>query len=309
MFGEHRPGVTSIWDEFEKDRDVRGFGKTFPEPDQQPLGMKIMQQGLGSLRGAVGTPDQIADMVERYEQAGVDQVIFCAQCGPNRHEHIMEAIELIGTQVIPRFAGRRATLAQAKAERLGDAPARAVARRPPAPAADPGYVVKPQSEPRPANLMKAARAAANGNGGAAGRLRKAGEAAFASFVRGRSDRQIDRIFGSEPALRILFAGMERAFVPEAAGGFDGAIQYVLESPVRGGTRGWAIVVHGDHAHAAPGRVDDARVTLRTTVPVFMRIAAGELNPAKAILDEDLLIEGDFQVAAKLGEMFGGESPW
>jgi putative sterol carrier protein len=41
----------------------------------------------------------------------------------------------------------------------------------------------------------------------------------------------------------------------------------------------------------------------------MRIAAGELNPAKALLDEDLLIEGDFQVAAKLGEMFGGESPW
>jgi putative sterol carrier protein len=159
--------------------------------------------------------------------------------------------------------------------------------------------------------MKAARSAngsANG-GGASARLRRAGEAAFASFVRGRSDRQIDRIMGSEAALRILFGGMERSFVPEAAGGFDGAIQYVLESPLRGSTRGWALVIHGDHAHAAPGRADAPAVTLRTTVPLFMRIAAGELNPAKAIIEGDLLIEGDFQVAAKLGEMFGAESPW
>ena len=52
--------------------------------------MKILQQGLGSLRGAIGTPDQVIDLVERYRAAGVDQVIFVQQAGPNKHEHICE---------------------------------------------------------------------------------------------------------------------------------------------------------------------------------------------------------------------------
>ena len=49
----------------------------------------------------MGTPEQIADLVGRYERVGVDQVIFVCQAGKNRHEHIMESIELVGSQVIP----------------------------------------------------------------------------------------------------------------------------------------------------------------------------------------------------------------
>jgi putative sterol carrier protein len=41
----------------------------------------------------------------------------------------------------------------------------------------------------------------------------------------------------------------------------------------------------------------------------MRVAAGEVNPAKAILDGDMDLEGDLGVAARLGEMFGQESAW
>jgi putative sterol carrier protein len=42
------------------------------------------------------------------------------------------------------------------------------------------------------------------------------------------------------------------------------------------------------------------------VPVFVRIAAGELDPARAMLDGRLEIEGDFVVVGRLGEMFGQE---
>ena len=35
------------------------------------------QEGVGGLRGAVGTPDQIREYLRRYEECGVDQVIFC----------------------------------------------------------------------------------------------------------------------------------------------------------------------------------------------------------------------------------------
>src|SRR3954464_8036514 len=107
VFGEHRPGVTNIWEEFLRERDKRGFARDIITPEQAPLGVKIMQEGLGSLRGAIGTPEQIADLVERYERVGVDQVIFVCQAGKNRHEHIMESIELVGSQVTPPFAERR----------------------------------------------------------------------------------------------------------------------------------------------------------------------------------------------------------
>jgi putative sterol carrier protein len=44
-----------------------------------------------------------------------------------------------------------------------------------------------------------------------------------------------------------------------------------------------------------------------SIPVFARLASHELHPAKAMMDGDLAIEGDFEAAARLGEMFGAES--
>jgi putative sterol carrier protein len=129
------------------------------------------------------------------------------------------------------------------------------------------------------------------------------EKAFARFVRGRSDDQLDRLFGSERAMTFFFATMARQFNPDRAGGFEGRIQYVIESPRRG-TGGWVIEVHGDHAHAGQGRAERPSVTIRTTVPVFLRIAAGEVNPALALLKKDLVVEGNYGVALRLAAMFG-----
>src|SRR3954452_18259361 len=161
-FGAMQPGVTSIWDDFIANRDKRGFARSIVTPDQAPLGVKLLQEGLGSLRGAIGTPDQVAELCERYERAGVDQVIFCLQAGKNRHEHICESLELFAERVLPRFAEQADAREAEKRERLTEACERAVARRdPPRPAPD--YEVQPQSEPRPANVIAAA-ARSNGNG-------------------------------------------------------------------------------------------------------------------------------------------------
>jgi alkanesulfonate monooxygenase SsuD/methylene tetrahydromethanopterin reductase-like flavin-dependent oxidoreductase (luciferase family)/putative sterol carrier protein len=310
VFGEHVPGVTNIWEEFERERGGRGFAREIITPDQAPLGVKILQEGLGSLRGAVGTPAQVADLVERYEKAGVDQVIFVCQAGKNRHEHIMESIELVGSEVIPSFAERRDERDAAKHERLGDALDRALARRAPARPA-PDYVVKPQSEPTPATLRTAAARAGTGNGASASvgdRLRKAGEAAFRGIVSGRSDDQLDRFLGSPAGLKFFFKAMENAFVPEKAGKFQGAIQYELET-ARRGTQKWALVVENGSARAVEGGAPDPALTIRARLPLFMRVASGEVNPAKAIMDGQMELRGDFELAARMDEMFGGESPW
>ena len=151
-FGEHRPGRSNLYREFTERRDEVGFAREIVTPDAAPLGVKLLQRGLGSLRGAIGTPDQIADLVERYEAAGVDQVIFVSQAGTNRHEHICESLELFAAEVMPRFAGRADEREAAKRDRLAGACERALARRSPARSLDPGYVVRPEGEPwsRPA---------------------------------------------------------------------------------------------------------------------------------------------------------------
>jgi alkanesulfonate monooxygenase SsuD/methylene tetrahydromethanopterin reductase-like flavin-dependent oxidoreductase (luciferase family) len=296
VFGEHRPGATSIWDEFLANRDERGFARSIVTPDQAPLGVKLLQEGLGSLRGAVGTPEQIADLVSRYEAAGVDQVIFVMQAGKNRHEHICESIEMFASEVLPRFAAEAGAREAAKRERLAEACARALARREPARALDEDYVISPQEESRPAYSP------ADHDGSLGGRARAAVESAFAAFVRGRSDEQLDRLMGSGPGLRVLFKGMENAFVPAAARGFSGEILYDLRAS--GGRRAWTVSVEGSQAVAEQRVADAPAVTLRASVPVFVRIAAGELDPTRAMLEGQMEIEGDFAVAGRLGEMFG-----
>ncbi len=311
VFGDHRPGTTNIWEEFQAKRAEYGFAREIVNADEGPLGVKILQQGLGSLRGAIGTPDQVVELVERYRQAGVDQVIFVQQAGPNKHEHICESLELFGKKVLPKFTDGRESGEAAKRERLADACERALARRAPVRPADPGYVITPRGEPW---TERAAAPAANGAGDGVRRaphpvvtrLQRMGESAFGRYVKSRSDEQLERVLGSKAGMRLLFKGMEYAFVPEKADGFSGEVQYVLSG--RDGAREWILRIEdGARAVTEPGRARDPVVTFKTSVPTFARIASQELHPAKAMMEGDLEVSGDFEAAARLGEMLGADS--
>jgi alkanesulfonate monooxygenase SsuD/methylene tetrahydromethanopterin reductase-like flavin-dependent oxidoreductase (luciferase family) len=129
VFGTHRPGRTVVWDEFEGKRDLFGFRRQTAAQTGQTLGAQLFEQGLGALRGAIGTPDQVRELLRGYEDAGVDQVIFVSQAGRNRHEHICESLELFATEVMPDFAEHEAEREKAKLERLAPAMEAALARR------------------------------------------------------------------------------------------------------------------------------------------------------------------------------------
>src|SRR3954452_25513560 len=120
---------------------------------------------------------------------------------------------------MPRFAGHAEEREASKRERLAEACERAVARRDP-PRAAPEYDVTPQSEPRPADVIAAARSRGNGRVSVGGLVQQAGEAAFAALVRGRSDSQLERTVGSKTGLRVIFKVMEQSYVPERSGGFE-----------------------------------------------------------------------------------------
>jgi alkanesulfonate monooxygenase SsuD/methylene tetrahydromethanopterin reductase-like flavin-dependent oxidoreductase (luciferase family)/putative sterol carrier protein len=311
VFGDHRPGVTNVWDEFQAKRADYGFAREIIDADDGPLGVKVLQQGLGSLRGAIGTPEQVVDLVQRYQDAGVDQVIFVSQAGANKHEHVCESLELFGKKVLPRFTDGREEREAAKRERLAEARERALARRSPARVADPGYVITPRGEPTSAQVIAAARrsgsnGSANGRRLIGGRLQQAGESIFAAFVRGRSDAQLERTVGSNAGLKVIFKAMERAFVPERANGFSGEIQYELTG--RNGPKRWIVRIEdGRRVVTEPGTAQDPAVTFRTSVPMFARLASGEVHPAKAMMEEKLEVQGSFELAARLGEMFGQDS--
>ncbi|MGH2726317.1 MAG: LLM class flavin-dependent oxidoreductase, partial [Actinomycetota bacterium] len=117
----HAPGSTSVWEEFLERRHDQGFSREVITADDAPLAVKIMQEGLGSMRGAVGTPDQVAELCRRYEAVGVDHIGFALQAGKNRHEDICESLELFGKRVIPAFASERDRIESEKSARLAPA--------------------------------------------------------------------------------------------------------------------------------------------------------------------------------------------
>jgi alkanesulfonate monooxygenase SsuD/methylene tetrahydromethanopterin reductase-like flavin-dependent oxidoreductase (luciferase family) len=131
VFGSHRPGVTDVWQEYEQRRADQGYD---PEAvaraiEEERLGAKVAAGDTTGLRGCTGTPEQAKQFLRRYEDAGVDQVIFVLQAGRNRHEHIMESIEIFGREVLPEFVDRDAAAVEHKRRRLEPHIAAALARR------------------------------------------------------------------------------------------------------------------------------------------------------------------------------------
>jgi alkanesulfonate monooxygenase SsuD/methylene tetrahydromethanopterin reductase-like flavin-dependent oxidoreductase (luciferase family) len=293
--GTHVPGQTVVWDEFLANRDERGFARSIVTPDAAPLAVKIMQHGLGSLRGAIGTPEQVLDLCRRYEAVGVDQVIFVLQAGPNRHEHICESLELFARRVLPEFARDREQRERAKAERLAPAVERALARREPARAAPAGYVIDEQAD----------LARAHPSRGLRNRLRQLGVDVMSRVVRGASDEQLERRFGSDLAQRAIFSGMARQFEPKFAYGFEGDIAYELAHHGNGKPLSrWTVRVRDGSAAAIPGIEGSPAITFKLSVPDFARLLAEEVEPQELLFTGRFDVEGDLALATRVPEMFG-----
>ncbi len=131
VFGTHRPAITNVWAEYEQRRSAQGFD---PEAvaaavKAERLGAKVAAGDSTGLRGCIGTPDQLREYLRRFEEAGVDQVIFVMQAGRNEHEHIMESIEIFGREVLPEFLERDEAASAEKAKRLAPVVEAALARK------------------------------------------------------------------------------------------------------------------------------------------------------------------------------------
>jgi alkanesulfonate monooxygenase SsuD/methylene tetrahydromethanopterin reductase-like flavin-dependent oxidoreductase (luciferase family) len=106
--GTHRPGRTSIWEQF----------KSAPPFPALPT-------------GGIGNPDEVRKNMETFENVGVDQTIFIQQGGNNRHEDICSSLELFAARVQPDFKARHAERKRKKMEALAPYVEKAMAKIPP----------------------------------------------------------------------------------------------------------------------------------------------------------------------------------
>ncbi len=133
IFGRHRPAETDVWAEYVQRRREHGF-----DPDAvaaaaaagDRLGAKTITDSVAGLRGAMGTPEQVREYLRRYEEVGVDTVILSSAAGRNRHEHVMESLELFGKEILPEFAERDEEQRRKKEERLAPVIEQVLARKP-----------------------------------------------------------------------------------------------------------------------------------------------------------------------------------
>lgn len=134
------------------------------------------------------------------------------------------------------------------------------------------------------------------------------EAAFQAFVRRSSDRRLERTVGSARGLKVVFGAMTRAYVPERAAGWNGDIRYELTG-AGGAVRTWTVSCDDAGARARAAAAPDPALTVRLGLADFVRLAGRDLDPVKALLTGRMDLEGDFDVAVRLGEMFGQPSSY
>jgi alkanesulfonate monooxygenase SsuD/methylene tetrahydromethanopterin reductase-like flavin-dependent oxidoreductase (luciferase family) len=105
-FGEHKPGRTNLWEEFQQVRAPKL---------REEVG--DFNSALTAARGGIGTPDDLREHLRKFEQCGVDQVTFIQQAGMNRHADICESLEIFAAEVMPEFKAREA---EREAEKMRD---------------------------------------------------------------------------------------------------------------------------------------------------------------------------------------------
>lgn len=112
--GKHQPGEKNLYDSFLetnrkantisaktgfiKEEDIR---KDEPKEEVQRALYRAARSGT-----AVGTVERVNDTLKTYEENNLDVMIFVAQCGDRKHEHIMESIELFGKELLPEYKER-----------------------------------------------------------------------------------------------------------------------------------------------------------------------------------------------------------
>ena len=314
----HEPGRTDLARQFadrrtqDRPEPVEARSDDFSVATASPLALRVVEAATGSVRGAIGTPDQVRELLERYERAGVDQVIFVMQAGGTRHEHICEALELFAGEVMPGFRERGPAAESAKAERLAPAVAAALARRDPPRVAPAGSRIDERAElsragaPATPELRRGAAARGRRLAAASGRRLVAGGLAVA--VRNRDDATLERRFGSPRAQRLILTALARGMRPQRGADLRADVDFELTGATVAAST-WTLRIHGGDVTVSAGPSAERSLLLRLPLATLLRVMAGEAGLAALATNPAVAADGDLTLLQRLGEMLGAPSPY
>jgi alkanesulfonate monooxygenase SsuD/methylene tetrahydromethanopterin reductase-like flavin-dependent oxidoreductase (luciferase family) len=81
----------------------KGLPPTGPVPKLPAATPEQLRQGLAVGGRQIGTPEEISKVVEMYEEAGVDQLIYAPLTLSLEQKYVLESIETFGKHVLPKF--------------------------------------------------------------------------------------------------------------------------------------------------------------------------------------------------------------
>ena len=120
---------------------------------------------------------------------------------------------------------------------------------------------------------------------------------LSTLLEGRSDAEVLELCaeaGIEAVVEQILASMLQRFRPDRAPPGTPTVQWNIETPM--GRRPFALKVEGGKCSIERAVAAAPRVTLNTTLPVFMRVIAGRLNGLQAFSDGELRVAGDLVLA-------------
>lgn len=273
-----RAGIGAALASFENPDDAAEWVDEY----EAELGAASARAELGRVNAACavfvdsgGDADQLVGVIERYREAGIDEVILrgAMDGDPETVEQVMAEFD---DAEVRQLASERERRRAPNVTRLED-------------------TIRSAQEDRAPAAGKPRRRSS----GIAKRAQKYQEGA----VRGMSDRQLEALVGNRLAIPLLFRSMAGRYRPAKAGDFSGAIEFKLATPH--GDETWTIDCAPSGASARRGGDPEAKLHVEAKLADFLRVGVGEIAAPGAVLSGKLNIRGDFALALRMGEMFGG----
>ncbi|MBU1207163.1 MAG: SCP2 sterol-binding domain-containing protein [Proteobacteria bacterium] len=99
----------------------------------------------------------------------------------------------------------------------------------------------------------------------------------------------------------LIEGMPNAFDPAAAGDLQAGIQFAVSG--EGGGK-WVISIARGRCEVRPGEVAAPDLTIETPDEVWVKIAKGEIDRPRALIEGLYKVKGDMKLLARMPQLFG-----
>jgi putative sterol carrier protein len=98
----------------------------------------------------------------------------------------------------------------------------------------------------------------------------------------------------------LIEGMPAVFNSEAAGDLQGSIQFLITG--NGGGE-WVLSIFQGKCEVRKGRIPDASLTIESAGEVWVKMARGEIDRPKALIQGLYKVQGDFSLLSRMPQLF------